>query len=220
MSGAVKKVVAEVVHLGEELAEHLPQGHHGAHANLEHDAGQMAHDVDQAEEKVAAAVPTRVAPPTLHKFGEDGMRGWSPQEHVFHGEQVGPRDLAGHHARPGGVDAGRELFDEASRVVRPDDVYAGYWRLRDATGKVITKPGGGDLKKFSTFWPDNWARGDIEQSVTEAYWDAVANGTRTDDGFRGFTSSGHPVRAYFDDYGIFTAFLDYPKNWKMGDPVP
>jgi hypothetical protein len=187
---------------------------------LERDAQRMARDVDEAEDRVATAVPVLRQLPTEARFGKDGMEGWSPYEHVFHGEQSSPKDLVGHHHRPRGVDLGRERFDVATRVERSDGVYAGYWRLVDESGQVITKPGGGDLKKFSTFWPDDWTRDQIEQAIADAYWDAVTHGAKTADGFRGRTESGHPVRGYFDDHGIFTAYLDYPKHWQMGDPFP
>jgi hypothetical protein len=220
MSSVGRKLAGELCNICEEIGDALKSGHHVGHDELDRDARQMARDVDATEVRVASMVPVHVQLPVIPTFAQDKMPGWSPNEHVFRGEMTSPSVLTGYHGRPGGLDVGRERVDLRTVKHRPDGIYLATWRLTGADGHIIRKPGGGDLKKKSTFWPDHWTREDVEQAVAESYWDAVANGMADEFGFTGYTAGGHPVRGYFDGLGIVTAFPNYPPSWNLGDPTP
>jgi hypothetical protein len=213
MTGRLTKVAMEAIKIGEEVVEHLPQGHHGGHLALERDAQRMARDVDDAEAMATAHVPGFPGSTTRFRLGQRGVPGWATTAHVFHGHvSWDGKRLSGYHHRWQGADGTGERFDESSRVDFGNGFYGGEWQKVDTDGNVLKKPNGSDLRKYSTFWPDDWSHDDVSAAVARAFLDAAVRPAGLENGtFRGYVDR-IPVRGHLDADGrIVTAFADFPK---------
>ncbi len=65
MSGAVERLVQEVVHVTQEVIEKLPHGHGKEHSRVGDEVHQISDSVDAAERKVSEAVPEPTPSPTV-----------------------------------------------------------------------------------------------------------------------------------------------------------
>ena len=102
-----------------------------------------------------------------------------------------------------------EVFDEASRVDYAGGSYGGFWRMQER-GRLVTRPDGGDLRKWSSFWPGDWKRKHIESATAEAWQHAKANGRLDAYGFTGI-GGGFRVRGWLDMQGLIA--VAYPSFW-------
>ena len=214
MSGAVERLVQEVIHFGHEIIDNLPHGHGAGHNRHGDDIRRMANEVDHAEVTVTAHIPIPYRPGSRFRLHNDGIPGLSPGAHISFGyPKPNGWTLGGFHRRNVGGPSGREIVDESSRKTLPHGVYRARWQLADAGGTVITKPNGRPLRKWSTFWPDDWTTADIESAIAEAYEDASwsLGGVY---GKRFFGKAGPiPVEGYLDDSGkIVTAYPYFPEQ--------
>jgi len=144
-------------------------------------------------------------------LGENGVPNWAPNAHVSRGavHHSGTK-LTGYHSRPGGIDSGREVFDDSSRIALPNGAYSGQWRMGRPGGSYVTKPNGSELSKSSTFWPDHMSLEDIGNATAEAYQNARRVGP-TGLSFIG-EGGGHRVKAWLDAQGdIVTSFPVRPE---------
>ncbi len=104
-----------------------------------------------------------------------------------------------------------EVFDESTRLDLARGAYGGFWRFRDK-GAFTTRPDGGDLRKWSTFWPDKFKPRDIDACVAEAYMDAKRAGRLDELGFTG-AGGGLPVRGWLTvDNQIINAYPCFPPD--------
>ncbi|MGY1649823.1 EndoU domain-containing protein [Geodermatophilus sp. SYSU D01119] len=153
------------------------------------------------------------------RFGSEGRPGWSSRQHVTRGElRPDGKSLAGYHSRPRGVDVEGFIFDGSTRQEVGGGAYSGRWRILDASGRPRFKPNGGDLSKFSTFWPDSWSLADIEEAIADAYDDAVAKGTVTGMVFEGVGRGFHIfVKCDADVAAGGTVVTAFPSAYVGGD---
>jgi hypothetical protein len=143
-------------------------------------------------------------------------------EHIFKGSINYRGELVGMHHIPS---APREMrvdgqvckveFVQTS-VGGPKDVVTARVKLVDpATGKVVRE-------KFSTLFPSDWTRAEIEEAIRAAYADAQShNGVDRDGRFHGH-AHGIRIDGYMtrDGQAIATAFPVLPPSPNKSGPAP
>ncbi len=102
-----------------------------------------------------------------------------------------------------------EIFDESSRVDYAGGTYGGFWSMKER-GHLVTRPDGGVIRKWSSFWPGDWKRKHIEAATAEAWQHAKMNGRVDTYGFTGI-GAGFRVRAWLDMQGMIA--VAYPSFW-------
>jgi Bacterial EndoU nuclease len=127
-------------------------------------------------------------------------------QHVLDGEINKRGKAVGYHLRPNGNDLPKARMTARTEAPDINGIYKGKVEIFDsATGKWVAK------KAESSFFPDNFTPKQIENSVRNAYADALRRGDVNGASWTGDSGFGFKIGGYVDGNTITSAFPIHTK---------